>query len=336
MVTGYPWPSCKVHHKLTTMYNTFYSWTWHSLYDPHGPVHVWLGGVMDCDATYARIKNLVGPEIAQDLATISFVHRKNAFRNGVFKCTGSAQITDAPDKVNGWTEILSMASDDTRQAPERQKTRASVSEIVASWWWHKPIWLHVLTRLHYCSAAIVTGAATRSAQVFKLPAVAVSVVCIAATRRVAIALVGRTCCLGYYPQATERRMRQTTARRSSCPPMRLTQLLLGGTCGCLEYDLQNGDDWKEIMSKMIFLGDLLKGFDDVVKKKVVATLCQGVVNEGDHLQVDTVVCTSKVVPIRGGCLAYGAGTRSTSVYRRSTWQRGPTTSAVCVDCSVGC
>lgn len=95
----YPWPTCQMHYKLVTEYTDFYSWLWYSLYDPHGPVHVWLGGVLDCEATYEKIKNLLGDGRARDLAMLAFVHRKNLYRDGIFKCEGSADISTKPSEV---------------------------------------------------------------------------------------------------------------------------------------------------------------------------------------------------------------------------------------------
>ena len=40
----YPWPTCSMHYELATEYESFYDWIWDSMYDPHGPVHVWIGG----------------------------------------------------------------------------------------------------------------------------------------------------------------------------------------------------------------------------------------------------------------------------------------------------
>lgn len=95
----YPWPNCASHYDLNTMYSDFYSWVWSSLYDPHGPVHVWLGGVLDCDETYAKLKDLVGPNIATNLAYFSFVHRKNLYRTGLFTCEGSFDVSTKPAEV---------------------------------------------------------------------------------------------------------------------------------------------------------------------------------------------------------------------------------------------
>lgn len=96
----YPWPTCEMHYDLATGYSDFYSWVWYSLYDPHGPVHIWIGGVLDCEETFAAIAKLVGPSIAEDLALYSFIHRKNLFREGIFSCVGSASVAQAPAEVS--------------------------------------------------------------------------------------------------------------------------------------------------------------------------------------------------------------------------------------------
>ena len=46
----YHWPSCKNHYALTFQKSTWYDWIWDVAYDPHGPVHVWIGGMGgDCE-----------------------------------------------------------------------------------------------------------------------------------------------------------------------------------------------------------------------------------------------------------------------------------------------
>ncbi|CAB1096465.1 TYR [Ectocarpus sp. CCAP 1310/34] len=98
--TFYPWPTCESHYNLATSFTDFYSWVWESLYDPHGPVHIWIGGVMDCEETYGvDIEHLVGEETALDLALMAFVHRKDMFRDGIFSCEGSVAVTESPDEV---------------------------------------------------------------------------------------------------------------------------------------------------------------------------------------------------------------------------------------------
>lgn len=95
----YPWPTCESHYNLATSFSDFYSWVWQSMFDPHGPVHIWIGGVMDCEETYQKIETLVGSSAADTLATYSFVHRKNLYRDGLFKCEGTAKIDESPEEV---------------------------------------------------------------------------------------------------------------------------------------------------------------------------------------------------------------------------------------------
>lgn len=96
----YPWPTCSSHYNLATSYTDFYSWVWESLYDPHGPVHIWIGGVMDCEPTYELIGDLVGEEIASALALYSFLHRKNLYRDGFFTCEGTVSIDEKAADVS--------------------------------------------------------------------------------------------------------------------------------------------------------------------------------------------------------------------------------------------
>lgn len=84
--SAFPWPTCKVHYDLLARHSDFYGWVWDAQYGPHGPVRIWLGGVMDCEASYARIIDLVGREIGTALAMLSFIHRKSLYREGVFEC----------------------------------------------------------------------------------------------------------------------------------------------------------------------------------------------------------------------------------------------------------
>lgn len=95
----YPWPTCESHYSLVTSFSDFYSWVWESMFDPHGPVHIWIGGVMDCEETYQTIENLVGSAAAGTLATYSFVHRKNLYREGLFNCEGTASLDESPEEV---------------------------------------------------------------------------------------------------------------------------------------------------------------------------------------------------------------------------------------------
>ncbi|CAM9627145.1 unnamed protein product, partial [Pylaiella littoralis] len=96
---AYPWPTCKTHYELVTAFSDFYSFVWESLYDPHGPVHVWIGGELDCEETFSEIGDLVGEDAAESLAILSFCHRKRLYRGGIFKCEGSAEVSEKPDEL---------------------------------------------------------------------------------------------------------------------------------------------------------------------------------------------------------------------------------------------
>lgn len=103
---SYPWPSCSTHYALAMYQDEFYSWVWESLYDPHGPIHVWIGGVLDCGGTFSKIADLVGDVLAEKMALLAFVYRKNAFRSGYFKCEGTAQIDEASADVSQLDRLL--------------------------------------------------------------------------------------------------------------------------------------------------------------------------------------------------------------------------------------
>ncbi|CAN0492146.1 unnamed protein product [Laminaria digitata] len=44
----YTWPGCESHYDLQDVFTSYYGYTWWSQYGPHGPVHVWVGGNVDC------------------------------------------------------------------------------------------------------------------------------------------------------------------------------------------------------------------------------------------------------------------------------------------------
>lgn len=58
-----------------------------------------------------------------------------------------------------------------------------------------------------------------------------------------------------------------------------------GTCGCLDYDLTQGDDWQTVYGIIDYLDTLIGDQDDETKQKVVALMCSATVNDGDQLQV---------------------------------------------------
>lgn len=57
--------------------------------------------MLDCEEVYSvDIEKLVGKDTARELAMLSFVHRKDMFRAGIFSCEGSVAITEPPAKVS--------------------------------------------------------------------------------------------------------------------------------------------------------------------------------------------------------------------------------------------
>lgn len=61
----------------------------------------------------------------------------------------------------------------------------------------------------------------------------------------------------------------------------------GFTCGCLDYDLEQGDDYLTVMDGMDYVGELLEGYKENTKREVVDIICKAHVADGDHLQVGT-------------------------------------------------
>lgn len=49
-----------------------------------------------------QIADLVGKDIAKNMAAMSFVHRKDMYRSGFFRCEGVVDVTETPQEVS-WT-----------------------------------------------------------------------------------------------------------------------------------------------------------------------------------------------------------------------------------------
>lgn len=65
-----------------------------------------------------------------------------------------------------------------------------------------------------------------------------------------------------------------------------TQLMSSGTCGCQGYDLSQGDDFKTIMDLLDYVEYYIGGYSEDVQRQVVEIICSGVVNYGEHSQVN--------------------------------------------------
>ena len=64
------------------------------------------------------------------------------------------------------------------------------------------------------------------------------------------------------------------------------QLMSSGACGCLGYDLTQGDDYKTILDLLCFAEFFIGTYGEDIQRQVVEILCSGVVNYGDHSQVN--------------------------------------------------
>lgn len=71
--------------------------------------------------------------------------------------------------------------------------------------------------------------------------------------------------------------------------MRRAQIFASGQCGCLDYDLTQGDDWTNVYDRLTMADDLIGDETDDVKRQVVELICSSTMNDGDHLQVCAVV-----------------------------------------------
>ncbi|CAM9190527.1 unnamed protein product, partial [Discosporangium mesarthrocarpum] len=157
--TAFPLPTCYDHYSLSTSHNTFYGWVWDSMYESHGSIHIWIGGILDCRVAYAQIADLVGKKVATTLRGLAFIHRKNLFRDGLFVCRED------------------------------------------------------------------------------------------------------------HPQ-----------------PNSSVEVMEEGYCGCLNHNLDSGDDFYAILNTLVFVPEMLEGYSNDTKRDVVRLICQSPVSDGDELQ----------------------------------------------------
>lgn len=52
------WPSCGTHYNATFEYTTFYDYVWSLSYDPHGPIHAFIGGYTHCGNLEKRFEKM--------------------------------------------------------------------------------------------------------------------------------------------------------------------------------------------------------------------------------------------------------------------------------------
>jgi len=83
---------------MVTDYHDWYSWVCDCQHAPHGYVHVWIGGMLNCDDTLSTLTDLVGRENAESIK-ISAMNRKNYWQMGMFECKGSANADTPVEEV---------------------------------------------------------------------------------------------------------------------------------------------------------------------------------------------------------------------------------------------
>lgn len=101
VVDDTPWPGCETHYSLVTDYPTWYGWVCESAHTPHGNVHIWIGGMLNCDKTIGNLSNLVGKENA-DLLKEKAMNRKGYWREELYQCEGVADADMPLEEVRAW------------------------------------------------------------------------------------------------------------------------------------------------------------------------------------------------------------------------------------------
>lgn len=71
------------------------------------------------------------------------------------------------------------------------------------------------------------------------------------------------------------------------------QVLDQGICGCLDYDLTQGDDYLAVLPYLLDVGAIIEGLDEDIQRQVVSFLCSAVTNYGEHSQVWVAGCREK-------------------------------------------
>lgn len=79
-------------------YSDWYGWVCESQHAPHGYVHVWIGGMLNCEETFSTLTSLVGKENT-NLLKFSAMNRKGFWQGGFFECQGAAEADLSVDEV---------------------------------------------------------------------------------------------------------------------------------------------------------------------------------------------------------------------------------------------
>eukprot|EP00638_Chattonella_subsalsa_P009251 CAMPEP_0117750630 /NCGR_PEP_ID=MMETSP0947-20121206/10488_1 /TAXON_ID=44440 /ORGANISM="Chattonella subsalsa, Strain CCMP2191" /LENGTH=616 /DNA_ID=CAMNT_0005568845 /DNA_START=104 /DNA_END=1951 /DNA_ORIENTATION=+ len=79
------------------MYDTLVDWGKAVSYDPHGPVHILLGGAVGCKDAYERLNELFDEDTVHDLTQFAFGLHKNLFRWDLIVCEEGKDYCTCPD-----------------------------------------------------------------------------------------------------------------------------------------------------------------------------------------------------------------------------------------------
>ena len=76
------WPSCGMHWNLTfdPTYSTWYKWVWDAGYAPHGPMHDYIGGYVNCGNLRSELHNIMPIGAVDDFAKFMVVLPKSMYR----------------------------------------------------------------------------------------------------------------------------------------------------------------------------------------------------------------------------------------------------------------
>lgn len=59
-------PSCEIHYKLINDTNSWFDFAWQLPYAPHGPVHQYLGGTLECNETSNDLVHMLSKHVSTD------------------------------------------------------------------------------------------------------------------------------------------------------------------------------------------------------------------------------------------------------------------------------
>lgn len=93
---SWAWPSCESHYKFVTTDN-FYDFAWEAGYSPHGPVHIWLGGLGGACNMWNHSEypfSTLSDQVFTEVVSNAFVLLKEAWRLKMVEMPSSCALDD--------------------------------------------------------------------------------------------------------------------------------------------------------------------------------------------------------------------------------------------------